>query len=645
MALYRENANIVPLYGDQDYRTARRDPSSVLSRRVVYGSTVRAGVYEEIIHAHPDAFAGYLQIRMAFSSSTPRVVAVEDETTIERVFRLRCEEILSRAIFDDVDSTNIFDALEHLADAIIMGAAVFEATWREGSVLSIAPIPLPTITDWKMQGGVRCPVQGRILVTPDRLVRVTPIESAGPEGIGVLRPLVFLFDLWKQSLQDIGVRSGKENGGILVTQSQRTDQMAAERAQEVLDAFTYGETANGILPNGYEITQSTLPPPSNKLQVIEYFDQKIRALMDDTLTSLVSSNKGSRALGDSIAEDGDASQDAKLEYCVSRFGRQLFSVIARALNYDGRLPSYTTLSSAADPAERLRSLRENATITGWFDSDRNEARALAGLEPIERAGEEIDLMPTMSLLARDEDDIPDVVDVEDLIRGRKIDEENLWMDIWEISRELRDEAISILSADPDNDLQELREPFINACVGVIDRFIERRRDKAFAWGRRYIERYRSMIEVEPLRGDDPVFDAAAFEIEAAERVAKMEFQSSSTVFNRVIGEVKEMQANGEIMPTRITPKGLGKESAAAGHVAEQAGRMSGVAAEGARSGLAVVGAWRVSFEDGNRCDVCTRRTSVFHPANALPQLPDPECEGGADSCRCGLMPVLRRVVQ
>lgn len=628
-----------------DYRLARRDPSHTLSRRVVYGTQVRAGEYEEIIHAHPDAYTGYLSIRLAFASSSPRVVPVGDETAVERVFRLRCEEILSSVIFDGVRSTSISDALEHLADAIVMGSAVFETTWRDGDVLSISPIPLPTITRWVMQGDVRCPVQGQNMVEPHRLVRVTPIESAGPEGIGVLRPMVYLFGLWKQSLQDIGIRSGKENGGVIATQSERTDQAAAVAAQENLDAFSYGETANAILPPDYTIQQVTLPPASNKLEVIEYFDQKIRALMNDTLTSLVSSDKGSRALGDSISEDAKSSEDERLEYCVSRFGRQLFSCIAFALNYDGRLPVYTTKSGASDPVSRLQVLRDNAIITGWYDADREEARSLAGLQSIEHAGAEIDLTPQQIMLARDGDDIPDIVGIEDLIRGRKMDEENLWLDIWEIAQVLRREAIRALGEDPNDDLQHMRDPFLVACVDAIEEFAETRRRKAFAFGKRYIERYRQMMDVDPLNGTEPVFDASAFEAEAVERIAKMERQSAETIFNRVVGEVKTMAANGEILPTQITIKGLGEEAGAAGHVAEQAGRMSGVAAEGARVGLVVVGAWRVSFEDGDRCGVCTSRTSKFYDVNNLPQLPDPECEGSARRCRCGLMPVMRRVVQ
>jgi len=624
-------------------RVVRRDPSRALSRRVVYGSVHSAGTYEEILHGHPGAYNGMLQVRMTFANSEPRVIEVDEETPEEYIFRRRCESVIDTMIFDDNPNTGLPSIMEHLSSAITMGASVFELRW--GDVLSLCPIPLYTITSWERAGVYLVPKQGRVQIPPERLVGVTPVDLAGPEGIGVLRPIVFLFELWKQTLQDMGVRAGKEAGGIIGTQSEMTGEDAAEQTQIALDQFAYGEIASILMPHGYTATQAQLPPASNNLQLIEYCDQQIRQLVDETVTSLVTSDTGNRALGETLSDGDDASRRGKLEYCTRKFGEQLFGALALQWGFEGRVPRLTIIEDADDPQARLRSMRDSVDITGWFDSDRDEARRLAGLEPIESAGGEIDINPQPALLARDEFDVPDVVDVKDLIRGRVDDELRLSARVSSIAQSYRPRIIA--AANDEEALKSLESSFLAEVEVVVRDYADIRREKAFRWGERYIERYERMIDVEDLNPSDPVFDAAKFEAAATERVRAQTERSAKTIWNRVSGEALEQVAarteNEQVPPTRITPKGLAAAAASVGHIAEQAGRLSGVASQGARTGFAVVGAWRVSFEDSKRCDVCTARTGVFHPAGNLPQLPDPDCEGGAERCRCGLMPVIRRV--
>lgn len=642
-------SNITYLQGMGDARSARRDPSAALSRRVVFGSAWRAGVYDEILHGHPAAYNGMLQVLMSFAGSSPHVEAVSDESAEESVFRQRCERAFDTAIFDDNPNTDASDILSHLASAVLYGAAVFEIRWDAG-VLSICPIPLHSISRWEVIGPYRVPVQGDndAPIPPERLVRVTIGEFAGPEGIGVLRPIVFLFELWKQTLQDMGVRAGKENGGLIVTQDRATPQDALVSAQENLDKFTYGEVGSLILPPGYTSQQVTLPPASSNLQLVEYCDQQIRQLVDETLTSLITSDTGNRALGDALAEDNERALRNKLEYCVTKFGQQLFGAIAMQWDYAGRLPRMTTVQHADNPDARLNQMRQNAMITGWYDADRDEARRVAGLPPISEAGAVVEIQgPAPMMLAKrlvKMDELPDVVDVSDLVMGRRRDEEALSNSIFAIAQSYRPDIIDAHRNDNADELVSLHADFVNDVKRAVDDFISTRRRKAYAFGKRYIQRYSELIDIDELQESDPLFDPGIFERAATERAAKQAEESAETIWNRVEGEVREQVAvRDDVQPTRITPNGLAQSAHAAGHTAEQAGRMSGVASEGARVGLVVVGAWRVSFEDGNRCDVCTARTGVFWPADNLPQLPDPDCEGGVARCRCGLMPVLRRI--
>lgn len=118
-----------------------------------------------------------------------------------------------------------------------------------------------------------------------------------------------------------------------------------------------------------------------------------------------------------------------------------------------------------------------------------------------------------------------------------------------------------------------------------------------------------------------------------------------TLFQRVVGEVEsDYSARGTTdgFETRITDRGLAEGAAGVGHAAEQDGRMEGAADAASDTGLVLIGAWRASFEDGNRCSICKSKSQVFHPIDSLPNLPDPECKGTASRCRCGLVPVFAR---
>lgn len=636
-----------------------REPSRVLTTNARLGSENVAGIYDEILHGHPDATKAWLDMQVQFYCTSVRVAPLSDELDDERAFREICERVVSTLVFDTKSSTDIRDVVQFLAGAFAYGASVFELAWIRDELgrptLNLAPVPLQCVQRWDTDSGRPLPVVrvGTVDVTipQDRLIHVVPSPGEGPWGLGILRPLVFQYELWKQTLEDLGVRSGKEAGGIVIQQTEQG--VSDEEAETVLRQgalFSEGKLVAWLVPRGYEASTMQLPPASSKLEILEYFDRKIRSVFDDTLQSLVSSDRGSRALGESVSSDANANEARTIEFLVTRFGRALFAHIAAAYEYTGRLPALTTIGEAAeDPSQSVELFTRAATLTGWHQSDREQLRSALGLEPAEEAGSKIEIAPqgpTSLLMSRSANDPPDIVDTPGLIEGRRQDEARLADRIGRISARLRD-AAELAMADgiltPD-ERRSLEVEYIPQFRTAIHDYADTRREKARRWGDRLLERSgaaglitRQNINPETLAS--ALSDAL---LRAAARVDEMAAVQARTIFQRVVGEIENQLSSGGTAETRITDRGLAEGAGGVGHAAEQAGRLEGADESARADGLALVGAWRASFEDGNRCDHCERLSQTYYELDSIPTLPDPDCAGTAARCRCGLIPVFAR---
>jgi hypothetical protein len=121
--------------------------------------------------------------------------------------------------------------------------------------------------------------------------------------------------------------------------------------------------------------------------------------------------------------------------------------------------------------------------------------------------------------------------------------------------------------------------------------------------------------------------------------------TATEIASRVQGEVESAWAAGMTRRTfgsRISPAGLSLAARAIGNVIESRGRLD-VAQDLAQAnpGLVVTGVIRSSVRDRNRCRVCAQRHGTMYDLprqmaefEAMP-LPDPDCEGRAERCRCG----------
>lgn len=177
---------------------------------------------------------------------------------------------------------------------------------------------------------------------------------------------------------------------------------------------------------------------------------------------------------------------------------------------------------------------------------------------------------------------------------------------------------------------------------AIDRYISSMRDAVRQWAED--EARRQAASGAP-RGGAPVTGDVASQLRRA--LAGIDAQAdvaAEIIANRVQGEI-ESYATGGGMPsqwqTSITDDGLARHALAVGQRIESAGRIEAAEEVAQQTGLRIVSVRRQSIRDQRRCGHCASRDGVVY---AIPEqveeyrsepLPDPECAGGAQRCRCG----------
>ena len=143
------------------------------------------------------------------------------------------------------------------------------------------------------------------------------------------------------------------------------------------------------------------------------------------------------------------------------------------------------------------------------------------------------------------------------------------------------------------------------------------------------------------------------------RAAAMTQKAGEVMADRVQGEVESAILGGARMQTwasRITLEGLVSSALESRNTIEAAARVATYASTPEAAGMVPTTVIRTSIPDRNRCEVCTDRDGEkFEVADwvtgdgkdaelALPELPDPQCEGGVGRCRCGWLAVYGEVV-
>ena len=127
--------------------------------------------------------------------------------------------------------------------------------------------------------------------------------------------------------------------------------------------------------------------------------------------------------------------------------------------------------------------------------------------------------------------------------------------------------------------------------------------------------------------------------------------AAETIANRVGGEISDALLGGadaSKWKSRITPLGLADSARASRNQVEGAARVATYADAPEAKGVVPSLLIRSSIPDGSRCSICAERDGeevnmAGNPDAEIPELPDPDCLGGANRCRCGWFVVYGKV--
>lgn len=135
------------------------------------------------------------------------------------------------------------------------------------------------------------------------------------------------------------------------------------------------------------------------------------------------------------------------------------------------------------------------------------------------------------------------------------------------------------------------------------------------------------------------------------RAAALTQMAAETIANRVGTEISDALLGGADpakWKSRITPLGLADSARASRNQVEAAARVATYADTPEAKGVVPSLLIRSSIPDGNRCSICAERDGeevnmAGNPDVEIPELPDPECLGGPNRCRCGWFVVYGKV--
>lgn len=641
-----------------------RDPKRDLRAAELFGRRGEAGDYDGLLYGDAGVLEKATRMANLFATLNIRIEPVPSETAAEQAFRERAQEALDTCRAAGDDTSSLGDMTRGLVDVILRGFAAWDVWFEEapetpwGFRLMQQKIHASTVDKWlfddfgRVSGLVQATPNGTVEIGIDRLALVTMWADEGPQGISMLRPLLFPFEIKKQILFESGRRASVAAGASVVTQGPHSDEEQAVSVLDAVDAMMAGDVSSVLLPDGYAHTTVDLPAFSESDTLIRYSDEQVSKVFDDLLSSLATKTQGSRALGEELASESDWSYQVMLNSLIALFGRQLVGFIARSVGYTGRIPTLVVSEeSLSDSGDILDDADKVSRLVGLREGDEQILRERAGLPPIADSGARIEQpQAAQAFFARpdDSDKIPEGYDADvewaRMARDRAAAEDRYYSLLSAAVEELRAE-FRAGTAEESVWLPRLAE--IN-----YDYYIARRSAMADAVRREAASQAKrgAVIEVdadpstweriaargtELMQGLASVYD---------DRLARMSQLAAYELWTRLAVEHRQIDVLSRTdLPEQTSVRSLGDPAIQAGRTAEQLGRFEG-AASMSSSGLAPVRLYRSGFEDTRRCEHCERWAGHVidlgvTPIESIPALPDPGCHGSVRRCRCGWLVV------
>lgn len=279
-----------------------------------YGGVYEAGLYGQMRTAH-DIIAANFDYRKAAVAGLDYRIAPRSENPTNR--QCLAAEAVS-LLFKNMAGGNLNSFIANTYDSVgTYGSSLYEIwipTEGEGANrLHLQTIPAQQIAWYNYRPDNRDSIQSVEITSGDNIYLIdgaklawfgNKIISGNFWGISDLRKVVALFLAYQEDLKNyLALRRLQK--GILYFQEneQGTSKESWLIAKSFMLQYFNGRSSPLLLPRGMDINHLAADSPglADYRSMLEYFDQKIKAALDTSLTNLGLNGVGSLALGKEVA--------------------------------------------------------------------------------------------------------------------------------------------------------------------------------------------------------------------------------------------------------------------------------------------------------------------------------------------------------
>lgn len=681
-----------------------REPTADLRPTALRGSGGNPGEIDRMLRGHPGIAAGARDLRYAVGSTAVEYVAPDDATPSEVAFAELCQQVLVDEVFVNTDAEQrgwselgatlaqhwIYGHTWHSPRIVDAPGTRRAMAIMDGRGVELYPVHPSTVSqingvapEYTRLESIRQQTRTTSALIPaSRLIHTQHGGAPGEwEGESVLRPLVFLFERWVGLWTSAERLAAFASGVLKVREPAGADEASVEQMRDTIVDWMGGYQPVINIPSPWpadavEFSYPTGTGPDTRGQS-EYIDAQINAALGRALHSLGFTAHGSRALGEATADADAWTSYAQLQTLLESWGLRTASWLAREIGFYGRVPSLRVVDEAApDMSERVTTLSAavGAGMLTWGRGDEHELREALGLP---EAPPEPAQQPTTPALS----DCCGHVTLADPPPGRGVRVVDAGGEEWWAPRDLRGPEIYVRWAEQDREMERANA----ALTAAVESIAAEHRAAVWlalsnGWSPAnlsmtydaYRDRYRDEIQ----RHADAVLDivreqsaselaaqqAAGLPVTDADDVSGRDLVSPAVtrlpafidtgadeMASRVQGEVEQAWSSGvtqSAFTSQITPDGLARPGKAVGERVLAEGRV--IVGADLAPGVSITKVVRTGIRDTAQCPVCRDRDGAEFdlPADedgyrAMP-LPDPDCHGGVQRCRCGWLVVWGR---
>ena len=683
------------------WMTPNREPNDQLSPAIVRGSGGGTGVYDEIEAGHPKVADAYA--RLASSLATMPVEWALDDPDAREQMVIDDLTALWEGCGADFENeiSGPGSVLQQAVTYWSRGSCTFALRWVDsqttgrrflsfdGLDIEAYPVHPSSILRWnanrvgKLEGITQQTYSGSATIPRCDIVTCARMAVPGQfEGTSMSRPLVFLFERWKNIWMSSERNAWMQAGLITLNEPPGAGSDDRARANAALQDWMYGAAPYLILPDGWSV-QFDAPADADMMPQIEKIDAYVDGTLGNQVAALSYAAHATRSLGEVLSEEQSRDASREIETFLGLFGSQFAAWVCNQIGYDGRLPRLQIVSNEvdADPADTVGTLAAavGAGLLTWMPEDEQGLRMDLGLRTAAEA-----------VAMSDQGCGCDSVSMRDAPGVQVIGADGR---PWTAPAALEGVEVFVTWADNDDERRGMDQALNDALEVVANRHRaatwKALRDgwqpgEAAAVLNKFLPQYRAAMET---YGRDIAMMVSRWTVEEAVRQGEADgtprrrsMEASTALFSQVRDAADQRMnraASGLMMAAEETARrvqsdvetawrsGIPRRSFAptftalasparpSAQLIESEGRVAAAAdmavgGEAESLGLEPARVVRTSVMDRRRCGHCANlsQTTFNLPEElarweAMP-LPDPGCAGGAARCRCGWLVEWRR---